>query len=60
MTPGPQVTAGLRFYRGLVAAGQIDASRFATHHFALGDMLEAYDVFGRAADTGAVKVVLSR
>ena len=44
----------------LVAARQIDANRFVTHHFALGDMLEAYDVIGRAADTGAVKVVLSR
>jgi alcohol dehydrogenase len=44
----------------LVAARQVDASRFATHHFELGDMLAAYDVFARAADTGALKVVLSR
>jgi alcohol dehydrogenase len=44
----------------LVAAHQVDASRFATHHFELGDMLAAYDVFARAADTGALKVVLSR
>jgi alcohol dehydrogenase len=44
----------------LVASHQIDAGRFATHHFDLHDMMEAYDVYGRAADTGAVKVVLTR
>lgn len=38
----------------------VDAGRFITHHFALGDFIEAYDVFGRAAETGALKVVLSR
>ncbi len=44
----------------LVASHQIDAGRFATHHFGLHDMMKAYDVFEHAADTGAVKVVLSR
>jgi len=44
----------------LVASRQIDAGRFATHHFGLHDFMEAYDVFERAADTGAVKVVLTR
>ena len=44
----------------LVARHQVDAGRFVTHHFALDQMLEAYDVFGRAADTGALKVVLTR
>jgi alcohol dehydrogenase len=44
----------------LVASRQIDASRFVTHHFGLSEMLEAYDVFQRAGDTGAVKVVLKR
>jgi alcohol dehydrogenase len=44
----------------LVGTHQIEAARFATHHFSLDQMLEAYDVFGRAADTGALKVVLSR
>ena len=44
----------------LVAAGQIDAGRFATHHFGLDEFMEAYDVYSRAADTGAVKVVLTR
>jgi alcohol dehydrogenase len=44
----------------LVASQQIDVRPFATHHFNLGDFMEAYDVFERAADTGAVKVVLTR
>ncbi len=44
----------------LLATHQIDAGRFITHHFTLDEFDEAYDVFGRAADTGALKVVLSR
>jgi alcohol dehydrogenase len=44
----------------LLTSGQIDAARFVTHHFGLHDMVEAYDVFARAAETGAVKVVLAR
>jgi alcohol dehydrogenase len=44
----------------LLATGQIDAGRFITHHFTFDEFDQAYDVFGRAADTGALKVVLSR
>ena len=44
----------------LVTSGQINAKRFITHHFGLDEFDEAYDVFSRAADTGALKVVLSR
>ncbi|HEX9540140.1 MAG TPA: zinc-binding dehydrogenase, partial [Streptosporangiaceae bacterium] len=44
----------------LLASHQIDAGRFITHHFALDDFDQAYDVFARAADTGALKVVMSR
>ena len=44
----------------LIAGNQIQPGRFVTHHFALDQFVEAYDVFGRAADTGALKVVLSR
>ncbi len=44
----------------LLRGGQLDAARFITHHFALDQIAEAYDVFDRAADTGALKVVLSR
>ena len=31
-----------------------------THRFALEQPIEAYDVFARASDTGALKVVLTR
>ena len=44
----------------LLTSHQIDAGRFITHHFALDDFAEAYEVFGNAADTGALKVVLNR
>jgi len=43
----------------LVAARQIDASRFVTHHFKLAEIADAYDVFQNAAETGAIKVVLT-
>ena len=39
--------------------GQLDTAQFVTHHFAMDDMVKAYDTFARAADTGAVKVVLT-
>ncbi len=44
----------------LVTSHQLDASKFITHHFGLNEFDQAYDVFGRAADTGALKVVLTR
>jgi alcohol dehydrogenase len=43
----------------LVRTGQLPATKFVTHHFALAEVIEAYDVFSRAADTGALKVVLT-
>jgi alcohol dehydrogenase len=44
----------------LVAQGKLPAEKFATHHFSFDQMLEAYDTFGRAAETKALKVVISR
>jgi alcohol dehydrogenase len=44
----------------LVAARQIEASRFVTHRFELGEILQAYNAFANAADTGAIKVVMTR
>ena len=43
----------------LATSNQIDAGRFITHHFALDEFMEAYDVFARAAETRALKVVLT-
>ena len=39
---------------------QLDATAFVTHHFTLDQFIEAYDVFARAGETGALKVVLTR
>ena len=44
----------------LVAQGKLNVDKFVTHHFKLGDMVNAYDTFGRAASTGALKVILER
>src|SRR5215218_74619 len=42
----------------LVADGRLDPTPFATHRFALSDAMAAYDTFGDAARTHALKVVL--
>ncbi|WP_091467007.1 zinc-dependent alcohol dehydrogenase family protein [Paenarthrobacter nitroguajacolicus] len=44
----------------LVAQHKLPADKFATHHFGLEQIMDAYDTFSRAAETGALKVVLSR
>lgn len=44
---------------GLVASGQLDTARMITHRFGIGDFESAYDVFGRAGETGALKVLLT-
>jgi alcohol dehydrogenase len=44
----------------LVAQEKLAAAKFATHHFKLDEMMDAYDTFGRAAETKALKVVISR
>jgi alcohol dehydrogenase len=44
----------------LVRTRQIDARKFLTHHFEMDQFDHAYEVSGNAAETGALKVVLSR
>ncbi|MEW1952551.1 zinc-dependent alcohol dehydrogenase family protein [Terrabacter sp. NPDC080008] len=43
----------------LLATHQVDLARFVTHRFAMADFMKAYDAFAQAADTGALKVVLT-
>jgi alcohol dehydrogenase len=43
----------------LMAQHRIPVDEFISHTFALGDIVEAYDVFGRAAETKALKVILN-
>ncbi len=42
-----------------VAAKKIDPIQLVTHHFALDDILAAYDTFGNAAETKALKVIIT-
>jgi alcohol dehydrogenase len=44
----------------MLATGQLDTASFVTHHFPMEAMIEAYDVFARASETAALKVVLTR
>jgi len=43
----------------LIAAGRLDPTPFATHHFELAETEAAYETFADAASTNALKVVLS-
>ena len=42
----------------LIVSGRLDPTLFATHRFALGDTMAAYDTFADAATSGALKVEL--
>jgi alcohol dehydrogenase len=44
----------------LMETRQLNAARFVTHHFGFDEFVKAYDVFSNAAETGALKVVLTR
>lgn len=44
----------------LIEAGNLDAGQFVTHRFGMAEFMEAYDVFSRAGETGALKVILTR
>lgn len=41
-----------------VSAKKIEPQRLVTHRFAFSEGLAAYDIFGRAAETGALKVII--
>lgn len=60
ITTGLVNTTTLPMLLRLVAAGKLPVEAFVTHRFALADILSAYDTFGRAAQTQALKVLLSR
>ena len=44
----------------LVAQGKLSPEKFASHRFPFDRIMDAYDTFGRAAETKALKVVISR
>ena len=44
----------------LVAQHKLPVDKFVTHRFALSDVMSAYDTFGKAAETKALKVAIKR
>lgn len=60
ITTGLVSTSSTPMLLRLVAQHRLPAAKLATHRFTLDQMLEAYDTFGRAAETKALKVVLTR
>ena len=42
-----------------VQSGRIDPAKLITHRFRFDQLLEAYDTFGRAASTEALKVIIA-
>jgi alcohol dehydrogenase len=44
----------------MLAAGQLDVANMVTHRYGLDEFETAYDTFAHPADTGALKVLLTR
>ena len=59
ITTGLVNTDTSRMLIKLLAQGRLDVGGFISHRFALEDILNAYDTFGRAAETKALKVILT-
>jgi alcohol dehydrogenase len=53
-------TSTLAMLLKLVAQQKLPAERFVTHNFSLDDVVSAYETFGNAAQTHALKVLITR
>jgi len=60
ITTGLVDTVSTPTFMRLLQGHQLDADRFVTHHFTFDEFDRAYEVFENAADSGALKVFLSR
>lgn len=60
ITTGLVNTSSIRTLMALLATQRLEAAKFVTHRFTFNEFDAAYDTFGRAGETGALKVVLSR
>jgi alcohol dehydrogenase len=60
ITTGLVDTSSTPTLLSLLGGDAIDAGKFITHHFTMDQFMDAYDVFSRAAETSALKVVLTR
>lgn len=59
ITTGLVNTDTSRMLIKLLARGRLDVGGFISHRFSLDDIMNAYDTFGRAAETKALKVILT-
>ncbi|MFG3490551.1 zinc-dependent alcohol dehydrogenase family protein [Streptomyces sp. NPDC047972] len=60
ITTGLVDTSSTPLLLRMMTSGRLPSASLITHRFDLGQMEEAYDVFGRAAETAALKVALRR
>ena len=60
ITTGLVDTGSIPTLMRLITTGQLETSRFITHRFGMDEFEQAYDVFGSSAESGALKVVLTR
>ena len=60
ITTGLVSTSTTSMLLKLVAQHKLVAEKFATHHFTFDQFLDAYETFGKAAETKALKVVITR
>ena len=58
ITTGLVDTVSIPLLLKTVQARRVDAGQLITHHFKLGEILQAYETFGKAADTKALKVII--
>ncbi len=58
ITTGLVDTSSTPMLLRMMAGGRLPSADLVTHRFEMGDMEEAYEVFGNAAETGAIKVAL--
>ncbi|HEX4778335.1 MAG TPA: zinc-binding dehydrogenase, partial [Acidimicrobiia bacterium] len=59
ITTGLVDTYSIPTLLSLIEVGRIEPVRFTTHRFEMHDVMRAYDTFGRAAETDAIKVTLT-
>ena len=59
ITTGLVNTDTSRMLIKLLAQGRLDVAGFISHRFSLDNVMDAYDTFGRAAETKALKVILT-
>ena len=60
ITTGLVDTSSTAMLLKMVTSGQLSSHGLVTHRFGLAEMMDAYDVFGRAAESEALKVALFR